>query len=102
MSGRRASLLGELALLPDSATREYQVTNSLLIRLIQIKKVKLPRLMSHPAFACGIIYGQSAMKQLQNQSQELLHLFEAAGSGAKVLCVPMDYAKKDHLVMFCN
>jgi len=65
MSGRRASLLGELALLPDSATREYQVTNSLLIRLIQIKKVKLPRLMSHPAFACGIIYGQSAIKQLQ-------------------------------------
>ncbi len=38
----------------------------------------------------------------QNQSQELLHLFEEAGSSAKVLCVPMDYAKKDHLVMFCN
>ena len=38
----------------------------------------------------------------QNQSQELLHLFEAAGSSAKVMCVPMDYAKKDHLVMFCN
>ncbi len=35
----------------------------------------------------------------QNQSQELLSLFEAAGSSAKVMCVPMDYAKKDHLVM---
>ena len=38
----------------------------------------------------------------QNQSQELLRLFEEAGSGAKVMCIPMDYAKKDHLVMFCN
>ena len=38
----------------------------------------------------------------QNQSQELLHLFEQAGSGDKVMCVPMDYAKHDHLVMFCT
>ena len=38
----------------------------------------------------------------QNQSQELLHLFEEAGSSDKVMCVPMDYAKKDHLAMFCN
>ena len=38
----------------------------------------------------------------QNQSQELLSLFETAGSSAQVMCVPMDYAKKDHLVMFCN
>jgi transposase len=38
----------------------------------------------------------------QNQSQELLSLFETAGSSAKVMCVPMDYAKRDHLVMFCN
>ena len=37
-----------------------------------------------------------------NRSQELLSLFEQAGSGAKVMCVPMDYAKKDHVVMFCN
>ena len=37
-----------------------------------------------------------------NQSQELLRLFEDAGSNAKVMCVPMDYAKKDHVVMFCN
>jgi transposase len=38
----------------------------------------------------------------QNQSQELLHLFEEAGSSERVMCVPMDYAKSDHLVMFCN
>jgi transposase len=38
----------------------------------------------------------------QNQSQELLHLFEEAGSSKKVMCVPMDYAKNDHLVMFLN
>jgi len=38
----------------------------------------------------------------RNQSQELLTLFESAGSSAKVMCVPMGYAKKDHLVMFCN
>jgi len=31
-----------------------------------------------------------------NQSQELLTLFEEAGNGAKVMCVPIDYAKKDH------
>jgi hypothetical protein len=49
--------------------------------------------------------GASPMKKrniYQNQSQELLSLFEAVGSSAKVMCVPMDYAKKDHLVMFCN
>jgi len=38
----------------------------------------------------------------QNQSQELLHLFEETVSREKVMCVPMDYAKNDHLVMFCN
>ena len=38
----------------------------------------------------------------QNQSQELLHLFEEAGNSAKVIRVPIDYAKKDHVVMFCN
>ena len=37
-----------------------------------------------------------------NRSQELLHLFEAAGNSKKVMCVPMDFAKKDHMVMFCN
>ena len=34
----------------------------------------------------------------QNQSQEILTLFNRS----KVMCVPMDYAKNDHLVMFCN
>ena len=37
-----------------------------------------------------------------NQSQELLRLFEEAGNSAKVMCVPIDYAKKDLIVMFCN
>ena len=38
----------------------------------------------------------------QNQSQELLGLFQQAADNAKVMCVPIDYAKKDHVVMFCN
>ncbi len=37
-----------------------------------------------------------------NRSQELLALFEQAGNNSKVMCVAIDYAKKDHLVMFCN
>jgi len=37
-----------------------------------------------------------------NQSQELLSLFEDAGNNSKVMCIPMDYAKKDHIVMFCD
>ena len=37
-----------------------------------------------------------------NQSQELLTLFEEAGDNGKIMCVPMDYAKKEHVVMFCN
>jgi hypothetical protein len=37
-----------------------------------------------------------------NRSQELLPLFEKAGNPSKLMCVPIDYAKKDHLVMFCN
>jgi transposase len=37
-----------------------------------------------------------------NQSQEIRALFEKAGNSAKVMCVPIDYAKKDHMVMFCN
>ena len=59
---------------------------------------------------------QSAMKQLnvmrsftmkkrnifQNQSQEILTLFEAVQERSKVMCIPIDYAKKDHVVMFCN
>ena len=38
----------------------------------------------------------------QNQSQEILAIFEMAGDRSKVMCVPMDYAKKDHVVMLCN
>jgi hypothetical protein len=38
----------------------------------------------------------------QNQSQEILALFEMAENRSRVMCVPMDYAKKDHMVMFCN
>jgi len=38
----------------------------------------------------------------KDQSQELLSLFEAAGNNSKIMCVPIDYAKKDHMVMFCN
>ena len=37
-----------------------------------------------------------------NQSQELLTLFEEVGNSSKIMCVPIDYAKKDHVVMFCN
>ncbi|MCP4011319.1 MAG: IS110 family transposase [Proteobacteria bacterium] len=37
-----------------------------------------------------------------DRSQELLALFEQAGNNSKVMCVSIDYAKKDHLVMFCN
>lgn len=40
------------------------------------------------------IYGQ--------QSQELLRIFEEAGTSKKVLVVPIDYAKSKHVVMFCN
>jgi hypothetical protein len=38
----------------------------------------------------------------QNQSQEILTLFEMATDRSKVMCVPMDYEKKDHMVLFCN
>jgi transposase len=38
----------------------------------------------------------------QNQSQEILKLFEMAEDRSKVMCIPIDYAKKDHLAMFCN
>jgi len=71
MLGRRASLKGELARLPGSTSREIKFQTPAKSDY-QIKKVKLPCLMSHPAFACGIIYGQSAMKQLQ-KLKELHH-----------------------------
>ena len=37
-----------------------------------------------------------------DRSQELLDLFQDAGNPSRLMCVPIDYAKKDHLVMFCN
>lgn len=40
------------------------------------------------------IYGQ--------QSQELLQIYEEAGTSKKVLIAAIDYAKKDHVVMLCN
>ena len=56
------------------------------------------------------------MKRLQNErsftvkkrsiygdrSQEILRLYEEAGSSRRVLCVALDYAKKHHVVMFCD
>jgi hypothetical protein len=38
----------------------------------------------------------------ENRNQELLALFEGAGNNSKIMCVPIDHAKKDHVVMFCN
>ena len=38
----------------------------------------------------------------QQQSQELMRIYENAGNNKKVLVVPIDYAKKEHTIMFCN
>ena len=38
----------------------------------------------------------------QNQSQEILTLFKMAQDRSKVMCIPIDYAKKDHVAMFCD
>ena len=38
----------------------------------------------------------------QQQSQELLRIYEEAGNSKKVLVVAMDYAKKEHTIMLCN
>jgi transposase len=37
----------------------------------------------------------------QNRSQEIFQILGQANS-SKIMCVPIDYAKKDHVVMFCN
>lgn len=37
-----------------------------------------------------------------NRSQELMSLFEQAGNNSKVMCIPIDYAQNDHVVLFCN
>ena len=38
----------------------------------------------------------------QNRSQELFQLLGQAGNNSKVMCEPIDYAQKDHVVMFRN
>jgi transposase len=37
-----------------------------------------------------------------DQSQEIIGIFNSAKDKSKVMCVPMDYAKKDHVVMLCD
>jgi transposase len=104
MLGRRASLLGELAEPPQLCCSGI---SSLKFPPNQINSNKKgeDNLWAVCNEAAAETKGASPMKKrniYQNQSQELLSLFEAAGNSAKVMCVPMDYAKKDHLVMFCN
>jgi len=80
MLGRRASLFGELARLPNSLTRvviiNYTVSQQISGYAIFALKVKLPRLMSHPEDSGGIpedsggiIHRQSAIKQLQKRKE---------------------------------
>lgn len=38
----------------------------------------------------------------QQQSQDLMRIFEEAGNSKKVLVAAMDYAKKEHTILFCN
>jgi transposase len=38
----------------------------------------------------------------QQQSQELMRIYEEAGNSKKVLVVAIDYAKKEHTIMLCN
>jgi hypothetical protein len=70
MLGRRSSLLGELAEPPQLCSREFQVLNSPQDSSYIDKKVKLPCLMSHQVYTCGIIYGQSAITS-QYQAPEI-------------------------------
>ena len=73
MLGRRASLFGELARLPNSITRVGTINfiGSQRYPVIQFltMKVKLPRLMSHPEDSGGMINRQSAIKQLQKRKE---------------------------------
>jgi hypothetical protein len=73
MLGRRASLFGELARLPNSITRVSTINfiDSQRYPVIQFltMKVKLPRLMSHPEDSGGTINRQSAIKQLQKRKE---------------------------------
>ncbi len=73
MLGRRASLFGELARLPNSITRAGTVNfignqRYPVIEFLTMK-VKLPRLMSHPEDSGGTINRQSAIKQLQKRKE---------------------------------
>jgi len=76
MLGRRASLFGELARLPNSLSRvviiNYTASQQISGYAIFALKVKLPRLMSHPEDIGGMINQQSAIKQLQKR-KELHH-----------------------------
>ena len=73
MLGRRASLFGELARLPNSLTRvvirNYTGSQQISGYAIFALKVKLPRLMSHPEDSGGMINRQSAIKQLQKRKE---------------------------------
>jgi transposase len=117
MLGRRASLLGELAEPPQLCCSGISSLKFPPNQINSNKKGEAPLFNEPSGFhlwhnlwavcneATAGTKGASPMKKrtiYQNQSQELLHLFEEAGNSAKVMCVPMDYAKKDHLVMFCN
>jgi transposase len=117
MLGRRASLLGELAEPPQLCCSGISSLKFPPNQINSNKKGEAPLFNWPSGFhlwhnlwavcneAAAETKGASPMKKrniYQNQSQELLSLFEAAGNSAKVMCVPMDYAKKDHLVMFCN
>jgi hypothetical protein len=73
MLGRRASLFGELARLPNSITRAGTINfidrqRHRVIKFLTMK-VKLPRLMSHPEDSGGTINRQSAIKQLQKRKE---------------------------------
>ena len=103
--------------LPKASCRGFQVNNSPQTVYFKTKNGETP-LFNEPSDldlwhnwlavcneAAAETKGVSPMKKrniYQNQSQELLRLFEEAGSSEKVMCIPMDYVKKDHLVMFCN
>ena len=73
MLGRRASLFGELARLPNSISRvvikNYTGSQQISGYAIFALKVKLPRLMSHPEDSGGMINRQSAIKQLQKRKE---------------------------------
>ena len=38
----------------------------------------------------------------QRANPAILELFEKAGDPAKVMCIPIDYAKRQHTALVCN